>query len=649
MHHIPLILSHYCIWLILFFTVTACTSTSGLTPVPPTGSAYAEAGEAGISEVINSQKQSGPERLGLVNMEEFRSPAKGWAFAGNAYTNYPGESLSSDEGTGVLIFDGRSDADSPLVTQNEFADTFIELEFMLEGGACFSLMIQGRYEIRHCSHPNDNKTRLNRFGTIHYGKDSVIPPLVDASRAPGVWQELVVEFYAPQFNRSGNKTANARIERVLLNGEIIHRAIELPGIASRSAWKDESAKGPLTFGIDAGSAAFRNIGLYGDQDIKLEDLRYEYHEENLDDDDQLAQATPIREDATTGISAALASRGNNFALSFSGNIVISASGTYHFDSISRGDVTMEVDGQIVLQPTPPPVNPLDINLTDNIEGTLELEAGKYPFTLQYKKMQPGASALSVFVEGPGIRRQAITSNDGGWRPAIQAVPIRVEPDRRAVVFRSHISHQNQMVLNAVSVGDPEGIHYSIDVGNAALIQVWNDEFLDAGPIWTGRGMDPDTRMVAGIRVPDSKVSFSGRPSVAFLKNRDEPWPDSTDNSYRFLGYNNDEMGRPSFSYRFGNLKVDEKLRPGKSEYGSSLTREFSMKSTEGEIDAWVLLAEGAKIEQRGEGVFSVDDTYFVEVQSETDVFHRRIDGREELLVYFSVHSHPVSFTTTLIW
>lgn len=637
----------YC--LILSSIVAACATSSELSTSKPEMVSIAETPGTTADRRSDVQSVPGPDRLSLANLESFRIPSDGWGIYGKVYTTFPGEPLRSTEGTGILMFDGQSGDERLLQTRADHGNSIIELEYMLQADTCFSLMLQSRYEIRLCDYSNSKGSVSERAGTIYYGEKTVIPPLMDASRAPGVWQRLSVDFHSPRFDETGKKSASARIDRVRLNGETIQRSIELPAVSPGAVSQDEAEEAPLGLKVDYGTAAIRNIGFYGDQKIHIENLQYAYYEENLDNDQQLAGTIPVREESASGITPVHANRGNNFALRYRGTLVVPKSGIYKFESIARGEVTLQVDGHSLIQPTPQPENPLQISLTDRIDGTADLEAGRHPFTLQYKKRQPGASSLSVFVTGPGIRRQAITSAVGAWSPAVQASSMHISPDRRAAVIRSHMNHQQGMVLNGVSVGDPEGVHYSLDVGNAALLQIWQDAFLDAGPIWTGRGMDPDTRMVAAPGVPESKISFSGRPVIAFLQDIKEAWPDSVDSSYRFMGYDKDESGRPTFRYRFDDIEFYEEFRPGKVERANSLIRKITLESRGKEADAWMLLADGFRIERRDDGVFSVDDNYFLEVSPGFDLHHRQSGGRDELLLYVPASFQQSSFTTTFIW
>ena len=94
-----------------------------------------------------------------------------------------------------------------------------------------------------------------RYHTI----DDGTPPSKNACREPGQWQTLKIRFRAPRFDAAGKKTANAKFERVELNGQVIHENREV-AYPTGAAWHNkEHAEGPLLLQGDHGPVAFRNL------------------------------------------------------------------------------------------------------------------------------------------------------------------------------------------------------------------------------------------------------------------------------------------------------------------------------------------------------------------------------------------------------
>lgn len=85
------------------------------------------------------------------------------------------------------------------------------------------------------------------------------PPLVNASRRPGEWQSLQVWFKGPRFDAAGKTTAPARFQRVLFNGQLVHKDGDVDGPTCAHLEVPESAQNPLMIQGDHGPVAFRNI------------------------------------------------------------------------------------------------------------------------------------------------------------------------------------------------------------------------------------------------------------------------------------------------------------------------------------------------------------------------------------------------------
>ncbi len=112
--------------------------------------------------------------------------------------------------------------------------------------------LQSNYEIQlNDNFANDVNEALS--GAIYH----LATPKVNASAPPMEWQSLEVEFFTPQADASGKKTANARMT-VWQNGVMIHENVELPKITGGG--KGETAD-PLPINLQAhgGLLQFRNI------------------------------------------------------------------------------------------------------------------------------------------------------------------------------------------------------------------------------------------------------------------------------------------------------------------------------------------------------------------------------------------------------
>src|SRR5436190_16694458 len=98
---------------------------------------------------------------------------------------------------------------------------------------------QRRYEVQVLD-SYGLKSKDNDCGAIY----EVAAPLVNACKAPTVWQSYEIDFHAPRFN-AGKKTAPARIT-VIHNGVKIHDNVQIHVDNTRSGLGgDPSTPGPI--------------------------------------------------------------------------------------------------------------------------------------------------------------------------------------------------------------------------------------------------------------------------------------------------------------------------------------------------------------------------------------------------------------------
>ena len=83
--------------------------------------------------------------------------------------------------------------------------------------------------------------------------------LTDAARAAGEWQTLEATFRAARFDGKGEKSANAKIVKASLNGQVIHEDQEMKTPTGSNWVKKEMKEGPFMLQCDHGPVAFRNV------------------------------------------------------------------------------------------------------------------------------------------------------------------------------------------------------------------------------------------------------------------------------------------------------------------------------------------------------------------------------------------------------
>lgn len=206
--------------------------------------------------------------LDLKDLDAWKKPSAKWISAGDAalHPDNP-RLLVAKPGKGVLINGAKGDANN-LFSKQVFGDVAVHVEFLISKRSNSGVKFHGHYEVQI----NDSFGRKDLTGDDcggiypraalrprYHHIDKGIAPLVNASKPAGEWQTLDMIFVAPRFDGVGQKTANARLVKVVLNGQLIHDNIELK-TPTGDRWKNkEFATGPLFLQADHGPVAFRNI------------------------------------------------------------------------------------------------------------------------------------------------------------------------------------------------------------------------------------------------------------------------------------------------------------------------------------------------------------------------------------------------------
>jgi len=201
----------------------------------------------------------------------FHQPTGDWYEAGDA-TLKPDQNglLVGKPGTGVLI-NGKTGRTNSLVTKASYQDVQVHVEFMFAKGSNSGVIFHGNYEIQILDSADVEKPTGADCGGIYpraEGKpgtpsyhhiDAGSPPRINAARAPGQWQTLDIIFQSPRFDASGNKTANARFVRVVLNGIVVQENKEVPYAHGPNWDRKQFPSGPVIFQGDYGPIALRNV------------------------------------------------------------------------------------------------------------------------------------------------------------------------------------------------------------------------------------------------------------------------------------------------------------------------------------------------------------------------------------------------------
>jgi hypothetical protein len=153
---------------------------------------------------------------------------------------------------GELVNAQRSGVD--IYSEAKFGDCILELELMVPKGSNSGIYLMGNYEIQVFDSFGKQRVGAGDIGGI-YGAAA---PATNASKPPGEWQKFVIDFTAPKFE-NGKKIANAKFNKITLNGQVIHENVEVEKCTGGNIGSGEQPIGPLMFQGDHGPVAYRSI------------------------------------------------------------------------------------------------------------------------------------------------------------------------------------------------------------------------------------------------------------------------------------------------------------------------------------------------------------------------------------------------------
>jgi len=142
------------------------------------------------------------------------------------------------------------------------------------------------------------------------------------------------------------------------------------------------------------------------------------------------------------------------------------------------------------------------------------------------------------------------------------------PEDRPILIRTFMEAAGP---HAIAVGFPQRVHFALDAEQMRLAQAWRGRFVDAYGTWFVRSAPPASPLESEVaRLPE------GSP-LAELSSADALWPADQTDAYRFLGYDLDPQGVPTFRYRYRGLVIEDRIEPVD---GKSLKRSLKLTAAD---------------------------------------------------------------------
>jgi hypothetical protein len=584
-----------------------------------------------------SQENLPYQTLALTHLKHFKGvKKKQWQLAGDVFADRKKEKhLETSPGSGILVSQPRQNT-RPLETKLQHGDMDLELDFLLAKGSKSGILLQGRYLIYLQDNWRQNSVAKEVSGSILAG-DKLILPVINAAKAPGLWQHLRIRFKAPRFDAAGKKIADALIAEVILNGKRVQQNITASAPAAAAPKQKEAPTGPLVFLPGSGPVAYKNISYktYDNQQLLVQNVQYQLHKGRFRDINKLPTAAPFKTGTTDSISQRLGDEDQLLILE--GEMAVPRTGNYLFKIAAGGPAWLFLNGKLIAE------NKGTRDFQRFFYGTTQLNKGKQAFKLIFSNHD---QSLVVHYEGPGIPWTALTTPASLRRVAGQE-PLIYTVKKEPVMQRGFMQHGQGTNPYAAAVGIPGGVNYAYDLNSYTPLSVWHGGYLDVGPMWIERG----EKQLAHPLGPE--LQLSGLPTISTLPDQDAAWPDSLqpDSSpYTDKGYKLRPNGLPVFFYTLPNATVEDYFTPAAGQEG--LIREITIKPDEVKNPLYLLLASGTHIQQLPNGAYTVNDkSYYIEdIQAgNAKPILRKNKGQTQLLLPISAPANGTQVKYAIIW
>ena len=573
------------------------------------------------------------QTLSLNDMSAFRPIKENWVIVGGITASIDQTNMTTTEaGTGILSCKheiGKYGIEKDILTLMEHGDLDLDLDFMMAKGSNSGIYLQGRYEIQLNDSWGNRNPKYGDVGGIYERWDESKPegskgyqgiaPRLNVAKAPGLWQNIKISFQAPRFDAAGKKISNAKILSIILNGVLIHENVELTGPTRGTMLDNEVSKGPLRFQGDHGNVAFRNIKYksFNQKSLTFKDLKFGVYKGNFRTVADIEKIKPETSGNVALINWNVSNAENEFAVKYVGKINVPDAGKYTFTAVHGGNTQMKINGVDAFKNG-------WLNSGESRQAMIDLPAGDVDFEMYYWKADGWlAPALGLYAESATIRKQALHYSNSTL-VANPTSPIVLHPTTEPVVFRSFMDiregEKGKRVVHAVSVGNKENIHYTYDLDNAALFQIWKGGFLNTTPMWNDRG-DGSSKPLGSL------TAFGIAPLLNVLSSATDAWSE-LDATYRPRGYELDEAGQPTFKYDYAGVNVSDKIIP--TEDGKMFKREISVKGSA--LNIYARLAVAQNITKLSDGIFIIgENSYYIKVIEGTPSI-RESAGMKELVL-----------------
>ena len=449
----------------------------------------------------------------------------------------------------------------------------------------------------------------SNFGAILKNKETTILPLIEAKRREGLWQKVEVNL---SLNGIGGVPI---IENVFLNDLLIHSNVLLSGI--------KISNNPISFTNQTGLFAFKHFeyfGLENKKPVVIGNLTYSL-EETYNSDRSFESKNQAKVLGKSDLlTSEIPNNFNRYILHYKGDMNVDKDGLYGFTLDHQGTAKLIIDGQEI-------VGSAEYLYRNPISGLTNLKAGKHSFEFIYHPIY-WRPVFGVEVSGSDFRPYAL--NDPKTLPIKQLEGgIFIDKvDYKARPIRSFLNFNGTKLTKVISVGTPQKIHYSFDLDNGSLLQVWKGQFADVTQMWHERG-EPQILLPTGLLTTlNDDIPF-------FELNAQIQTKPDVYTEFINLGYELDENGIPTFSYKWKNTTFTQKFSPKNDGL-------FCVITADNRTEFGYNIASGKEIIKIEKNLYKVDN-FYVEINENANAF---IKNQNEIQTLSTNLNGAISYTLT---
>lgn len=196
----------------------------------------------------------------------------------------------------------------------------------------------------------------------------------------------------------------------------------------------------------------------------------------------------------------------------------------------------------------------------------------------------------------------------------------------------------------IGVGYPGQVNLAFDAEQMRLALIWKGKFADPGGVWTGQGSG-NVRPLGSDLIP-----FPRGPE---LDDADAPElaDDERPPHHQFKGYYLDDLQRPTFMYRVGNIDVEDyPVDVADSESGEHrIRRTITLTSEQGRDDMVFRVAAGEAITEVGDTTWLIGDSLHVHVDSPQPARIVETPAGKQLRIPLDVPAGATTFVIEYSW